>query len=225
MNNNSMHVLTRRQESVLATNKVLRNTYLLLGLNFLFSAFMAYFAYSIQARPLNPLLMIGGMYGLMFLTQSLRNSPMGLLSIFAFTGFMGYTLGPILSFYIAGFANGPQLIATALGGTGIIFFALSGYVLTTRQDFTYLGGFLFVAVMVALLAMIAGIFFQMPMLQLIISAAFVLISSGLILMETSAIISGGETNYIMATVSLFVSLFNLFISLLQILSAFSGREK
>jgi modulator of FtsH protease len=198
---------------------------LLLGLNFLFSALLAYFAFAIHARPLNPLIMIGGMYGLMFLTQSLRNSPMGLLSVFAFTGFMGYTLGPILSFYIAGFANGPQLIATALGGTGIIFFALSGYVLTTRQDFTYLGGFLFVAVMVAVLAMIAGIFFQMPMLQLIISAAFVLISSGLILMETSAIISGGETNYIMATVSLFVSLYNLFISLLQILSVFSGRER
>jgi modulator of FtsH protease len=225
MNKNSMHVLTRQQESVLATNKVLRNTYLLLGLNFLFSALMAFVAFSLQAPPLNPLIMIGGMYGLMFLTQSLRNSPMGLLSVFAFTGFMGYTLGPILSYYIAGFANGPQLVATALGGTGIIFFALSGYVLTTKQDFTYLGGFLFVAVMVALLGMIAGIFFQLPILQLVVSAAFVLISSGLILMETSAIINGGETNYIMATVSLFVSLYNLFISLLQILGAFSGRDR
>ncbi len=225
MNKNGMHVLTRQQESVLATNKVLRNTYLLLGLNFLFSALMAFVAFSLQAQPLNPLIMIGGMYGLMFLTHALRNSPMGLLSVFAFTGFMGYTLGPILSYYIASFANGPQLVATALGGTGIIFFALSGYVLTTRQDFTYLSGFLFVAIMVALLGMIAGIFFQLPVLQLVISAAFVLISSGLILMETSAIIQGGETNYIMATVSLFVSLYNLFISLLQILGAFSGRDR
>ncbi|MCX7114974.1 MAG: Bax inhibitor-1/YccA family protein [Gammaproteobacteria bacterium] len=225
MNKNSIHVLTRQQESVLATNKVLRNTYLLLGLTFLFSAFTAYLALAFQAPPMNPFLMIAGVYGLMFLTQSLRHSPMGLVSCFAFTGFMGYTLGPILAFYLAHFVNGHQLIATAFGGTGIIFFALSGYVLTTKQDFTYLGGFLFVAVMVALLGMIAGVFFQIPALQLMISAAFVLISSGLILMETSAIINGGETNYIMATISLYVSLYNLFISLLQILGAFSGRDR
>src|SRR3990167_2632301 len=225
MNKNSIHVLTRQQESALATNKVLRNTYLLLGLNFLFSAFMAYLSFAMQAPPLNPLILIVGMYGIMFLTQSLRNSPMGLVAVFAFTGFLGFTLGPILSYYIAALVNGPQIITTALGGTGLIFFALSGYVLTTKQDFTYLGGFLFVAIMVAVLAMIAGIFLQTPMLQLVISAAFILISSGLILMETSAIIQGGETNYIMATVSLFVSLYNLFLSLLQILAAFSGREK
>ena len=225
MNKNSINVLTRQQESALATNKVLRNTYMLLGLNFLFSSFMAYVSFATQAPPLHPLLLIAGMYGLMFLTQSLRNSPMGLVAVFAFTGFLGFTLGPILSFYIATLANGPQIITTALGGTGLIFFALSGYVLTTKQDFTYLGGFLFVAIMVALLAMIAGIFFQVPMAHLILSAAFVLISSGLILMETSAIIQGGETNFIMATVSLFVSLYNLFISLLQLLAAFSGREK
>lgn len=225
MNNHGTHVLSRQQESILATNKVLRNTYLLLGMNFLFSAVCAYLSFASQARPMNPLIMLVVMYGLMFLTTATRNSPMGLVSIFAFTGFMGYTLGPILNFYVAGFSNGGQLIATALGGTGIIFFALSGYVLTTKQDFTYLGGFLFVAVMLALLTMIAGFFFPIPMVQLIISALFVLISSGLILHETSLIIGGGETNYIMATVSLFVSLFNLFISLLQILGAFSNRDR
>lgn len=225
MNKHSIPVLTKQQESVLATNKVLRNTYLLLGLTFLFSAFSAYVSFAIQAPPMNVIIMLVGVYGLMFLTQALRNSPLGIISCFAFTGFLGFTLGPVLNLYITAFANGHQLIATAFGGTGIIFFALSGYVLTTKQDFTYLGGFIFVALMVAVLAMLAGVFFQLPALQLMISAAFILISSGLILMETSAIINGGETNYIMATISLYVSLYNLFISLLQILAAFSGREK
>lgn len=224
MNRNDVSVLSHRTESALATNKVLRNTYMLLGMTFLFSAFTAYTSFAMHARPLNPLLFIVGVYGLMFLTNALKNSIWGLVSVFAFTGFMGYALGPILSFYIASFSNGPQLIATALGGTGLIFFALSGYALTTRKDFSYLGGFLFVAVMLAFLAMIASIFFQIPALSLAISAAFVLISSGLILFQTSEIIHGGETNYISATVSLFVSIYNLFISLLNLLGAFSGRD-
>ncbi|ASQ45495.1 Bax inhibitor-1/YccA family protein [Legionella clemsonensis] len=224
MNRNDVTLLNPRSEAVLATNKVLRNTYLLLGMTFLFSALAAYTAFAINAKPMNPLLMIVGVYGLMFLTHGLRNSALGLVAVFAFTGFLGYTLGPILNFYIANFSNGHQLIGTALGGTGIIFFGLSGYALTTRKDFSYLGGFLFVGVMVALLAMIAGIFFQIPALQLVISAAFVLISSGLILFQTSEIIHGGETNYISATVTLFVSIYNLFVSLLNLLSAFSGRD-
>ena len=224
MNQNDINILSRRSDSVLATHKVLRNTYMLLSMTFLFSAITAYFSYASGARPMNPLLMIGGVYGLMFLTQALRNSVWGLVSTFAFTGFLGYTLGPILNLYIHNFSNGPQLIATALGGTGMIFFALSGYALTTKKDFSFLGGFLFVGVMVALLAMIAGIFFQIPALQLIISAVFVLISSGLILFQTSEIIHNGETNYISATVGLFVSIYNLFISLLNLLGAFSGRD-
>lgn len=224
MNRNTVSTLSRNEASLLATHKVLRNTYLLLSMTFLFSAFTAYMSFAMGGRPMSPLLMIGGVYGLMFLTNSLRNSPWGILSVFAFTGFLGYTLGPILNLYMHHYSNGTQLIATALGGTGLIFFALSGYTLTTRKDFSYMGGFLFVAVMVAMLAMIANIFFQMPMLNLAISAAFVLISSGLILFQTSEIIHGGETNYISATVSLFVSIYNLFISLLNLLGAFSGRE-
>lgn len=224
MNRNTVSTLSRNGESVLATNKVLRNTYLLLSVTFLFSAFTAYLSFAMGTRSMNPLLMIGGMYGLMFLTHSLRNSPWGILSVFAFTGFLGYTLGPVLNMYIAHYSNGHQLIATALGGTGVIFFGLSGYAVTTRKDFSYMGGFLFVAVMVAFLAMIANIFFQIPAINLAISAAFVLISSGLILFQTSEIINGGETNYISATVSLFVSIYNLFISLLNLLGAFSGRE-
>lgn len=224
MNRNDVTLITSRSESALSTNKVLRNTYLLLSFTFLFSAFTAYLSLASNARPMNPLLMIIGVYGLMFLTQALRNSVWGLVSVFAFTGFLGYTLGPILNAYIHHFSNGPQLIATALGGTGIIFFALSAYALTTRKDFSFLGGFLFVGMMVAFLAMIAGIFIQIPALQLMISAAFILLSSGLILMQTSDIVHSGETNYISATVGLFVSIYNLFVSLLNILGAFSGRD-
>ena len=224
MNSNQVHVLSQRGGAVVATHKVLRNTYLLLSLTFMFSALMAYIACISGARPMNPFLMIIGVYGLMFLTQALRNSVLGLVSVFAFTGFLGYTLGPVLSYYLVSFSNGPQLIATALGGTGIIFFALSGYVLTTQKDFSFLGGFLFVGFMLVFLAMIAGVFFQIPALQLAISAAFILISSGAILYETSEIIHGGETNYIMATIGLFVSIYNIFVSLLNLLSAFSGRD-
>jgi len=221
MNRNTVTTIGH-SESVLATNKVLRNTYMLLGLNFLFSALTA--AFSLNAAPLNPLVALVLIYGLMFLTNYLRNSIWGLASIFAFTGVMGYTLGPILNLYIHGFANGPQLIATALGGTGLIFFGLSGYALTTRKDFSYLNGFVVIAMLVAVFAMIAGIFIQLPGLQLGIAAVFMLLSSAIILMQTSAIINGGETNYIMATITLFVSIYNLFISLLQILGAFSNNR-
>ncbi|MFY7697935.1 MAG: Bax inhibitor-1/YccA family protein [Legionella sp.] len=224
MNRHHVSALDASRQSVLATNKVLRNTYLLLGMTFLFSGLTAYSSFALHARPLHPLLFIVGVYGLMFLTNALRNSAMGIISVFAFTGFIGYTLGPILNMYMSHYSNGAQLISTALGGTGLIFFALSGYVLTTRKDFSYLNGFLFIAVMAAFLAMIANLFFQIPGVQLAISAAFVLISSGVILMQTSSIINGGETNYISATVSLFVSIYNLFISLLNLLSAFSGRD-
>jgi modulator of FtsH protease len=223
MNRNSVSAFPRT-DSALATNKVLRNTYLMLGMTFLFSALTAFFAMTTNARPMNPIIFIVGAYGLMFLTNMFRNSGAGILAVFAFTGFMGYSIGPILNMYIATFSNGAQLVTTALGATGLIFFALSGYALVSRKDFSYLAGFIFIATMVALLAMIAGIFFQIPALQLAISAAFVLISSGLILWQTSEIIHGGETNYISATVTLFVSIYNLFLSLLNLLSAFSGRN-
>lgn len=224
MNRRHTATMTRTTESILATNKVLKNTYLLLSMCFMFSAFTAYLSFAMKAPPVHPLFFIAGAYGLMFATHALKNSPWGLVAVFGFTGFMGFSIGPILNAYIATFSNGPQLIGTALGGTGLIFLALSGYVLTTRKDFSYLGGFLFVAVMVAFLAMIASFLFNIPGMQLFISAAFVLISSGLILFQTSEIIHGGERNYIVATVSLFVSLYNLFISLLQLLGALSGRD-
>ncbi|MDP3559830.1 MAG: Bax inhibitor-1/YccA family protein, partial [Legionellaceae bacterium] len=211
MNRSPLSAYASSNDSILRMNQVLRNTYLLLGVSFMFSALMAFVAMSINAQPMNPLLLIVGVYGLMFLTSSLRNSPLGLLSVFAFTGFLGYSLGPILNLYIANFSNGPQLIATALGGTGLIFFSLSAYALISRKDFGFLQGFLFVASMVGVLAMLAGIFFQMPFLQLMVSCVFMLVASGMILFQTSEIIHGGETNYIMATITLFVSLYNLFI--------------
>jgi modulator of FtsH protease len=223
MNRNEVNILTRPSESVISTHKVLRNTYLLLSLTFLFSAFTAYIGYAIGARP-SLLLMLVGSYGLMFLTQALRNSVWGIVGAFAFTGFMGYTLGPVLNYYLLSYANGGQLITTALGGTGIIFFALSGYVLTTKKDFTFLGGFLFIAMMLAFLGMLAAVFLQIPTLYLLVSAAFILIFSGMILFQTSEIINGGETNYIMATIGLYVSIYNIFVSLLNILGAFSGRD-
>lgn len=224
MQRDNAHVISRREESVLSTNKVLRNTYMLLGLTFLFSGLMAYIGLATGATAMHPLLMIVGIYGLMFLTQAFRNSPLGLVFVFAFTGFLGYSLAPMLGYYLAAFSNGGKLITTALGGTGAIFFGLSGYALVTRKDFSYMQGFLFIGMMVLVLAMLATVFFHIPAVQLAISAGFMLLSSGIILVQTSQIVHGGETNYISATVTLFVSIYNIFVSLLQILGAFGGED-
>lgn len=223
MQPNFNSVSRTRTGLVIQTNSVIRNTYILLSMTLLFSAFTAWFGMYSNAPNLG-LLVIPIYFGLLFLTQALRNSAWGVVSTFAFTGFMGYTLGPILNFAINGFSNGPQLVMTSLGLTGLVFMGLSGYALTTRKDFSYLSGFLFVAAMVGMIASIAGLFFQVPLLQLMVSAVFVLISSGFILFETSQIIHGGERNYIMATISLYVSIYNLFISLLQLLMIFAGRR-
>lgn len=210
-------------ESVLATNSVIRNTYILLSLTLLFSACTAGVAMVTNAPPLG-LATLLIYFGLFFLTNALKNSAWGIASVFALTGFMGYTLGPLLNMYLHAFANGSQLIMTALGGTGMIFLGLSGYALTTRKDFSYMTGFLAGASMVLLFAIVLSIFFHTPMLQLAISCGFMLFSSAIILFETSNIIHGGERNYIMATVSLYVAIYNLFVSLLQILGAFNNRN-
>lgn len=217
------NTVTRRHAGiVIQTNSVIRNTYILLSMTLLFSAFTAWLGMASHSTGFG--LMVLPLYmGLLFVTQWLRNSAWGIVAVFALTGFLGYTLGPLLNMAMQ-FNNGGQLIMTSLGLTGLIFMALSGYALTTRKDFNYMGGFLFAAGMMAMVAGIAAIFFQIPTLYLIVSAAFVLIASGSILFETSRIINGGETNYLMATISLYVSFYNLFISLLQILMAFSGRR-
>lgn len=216
--------VSRRTDSLLVTHTVLRNTYMLLALTLLFSAVTATVAVVTRSGLMNPLLMVVGMYGLLFLTHATARSGWGLLSVFAFTGFMGYCVGGMIQLVSMSLANGMQLVITSLGATSMIFFALSGYVLATRRDFSFMGGFLFIALMAVLVAIVANLFLQIPMLHLMISAAFVLIASGLILFQTSAIIHGGETNYILATIGLYVSLYNLFISLLQLFMAFSGRE-
>lgn len=208
---------------VLQTNSVIKNTYILLSFTLLFSAATAWLAMITNAQSIG-LLILPVYFGLLFATQALRNSVWGIAAIFAFTGFMGYTLGPILNMVIGTYSNGAQIVMSSLGATGLIFFALSAYALTTRKDFSYMAGFLFVAATVAFVGSLVGVFFHIPMLSLMVSAAFVLISSGFILFETSQIINGGERNYIMATISLYVSIYNLFLSLVQILSAFTGRR-
>ena len=217
------NTVTRAQPSVLATNKVIRNTYILLSMTLVFSALTAATSMVLKLPHPGMLITFAGYFGLLFLTTRFRDSGLGLLFVFALTGFMGYTLGPILNAYLS-LPNGNQLVMTALGATGVIFLSLSGYALTSRKDFSFMGAFLMVCILVAFLAGIAAMFFTMPGLSLAVSAMFVLLMSGLILYQTSQIIHGGETNYIMATVTLYVSIYNLFLSLLQLLGAFSGDD-
>ncbi len=210
-------------DSILATNRVIRNTYILLSATLLFSAVTAAAAAALKLPHPGLIITLVGYFGLLFATHKLKNSGWGLVSVFALTGFMGYTLGPIISHYL-GLPNGGQTVMMAMGGTAAIFLGLSGYALTTRKDFSFMGGFLMVGILLAFLAGLAAIFFEIPALSLTVSAAFVLLMSGLILYETSNIIHGSETNYVLATVTLFVSIFNLFTSLLQLLGFMSGDD-
>lgn len=217
-------VLHRSETQVLATNKVLKNTYALLALTLLFSGLTAGIAMMTNMPPMNPIITLVGYFGLLFLTAKFSNSGLGLVLVFALTGFMGLTLGPIINMYLTMVSNGSQLVMTALSGTGLIFLGLSGYALTSKKDFSFLGGFLMVGILVAFLAGIGAMFFSMPGLSLAVSAMFILLMSGMILYQTSEIIHGGETNYILATVTLYVSIYNLFLSLLHILGAMSGDD-
>jgi modulator of FtsH protease len=214
---------SRGQTSTVATNKVLRNTYLLLSMTLLFSGLIAGVSMALNLPHPGLLLTLVGYFGLLFLTAKFRDSALGLAFVFMLTGFMGYTLGPILNAYLA-MPNGGQVVMTAMGASGVIFLGLSAYALTSRKDFSFMGGFLMVGILVGFLAGLGAIFFEMPGLSLAVSAMFVLLMSGLILYETSQIIHGGETNYIMATVTLYVSIFNLFTSLLHLLGAMGGDE-
>ena len=210
--------------SGLAANKLIRNTYTLLAMTLLFSAAMA--AVSMILGLPHPSLMVTliGYFGLLFLVNKFRDSAVGLVCVFALTGFMGFTLGPIVNAYVQAYSNGTELVMTAMGATGIIFLGLSGYALAVRRDFSFLGGFLMVGILVAFLAGLGAAVFGIPGLSLAVSAMFVLLMSGLILWQTSQIVHGGETNYILATVTLYVSIFNLFTSLLQLLGFIGGEE-
>ena len=209
------YALEQAEVGQAAVSRVLRNTYSLLGLTLAFSGLVAFISQQMNLPHPGIIVTLVGFYGLFFLTAKLRNSGWGLLSTFALTGFMGYTLGPILNRYL-GLANGGELVFSAMSMTALVFFGLSAYVLTTRKNMSFLSGFITAGFFVLLGAVIASFFFQIPGLQLAISAAFVLFSSAVILYQTSEIIHGGEDNYIMATISLYVSIYNLFLSLLQI---------
>jgi len=211
-------------ESIIAEHSVLRNTYLLLSLTILFSALTAWIAMAIQAPPMGLILSLVGMFGLLFLTTHLKNSVWGLLSVFAFTGFIGYMLGPIVGMFLKNYSNGGFLVLSALGTTGVTFLGLSMYALTTRKTFSVLGGFLTTGLLVVIVGSIANIFLKMPALYLAISVATSFIAAGLILFDTARIIHGGERNYIMATIALYLDIYMLFINLLNLFSIFGERR-
>ncbi len=210
------------QPSVLQTNKVLKNTYMLLAMTLAFSAVCAGIAMVVGISPLASLGMTIGAFITLFVVQKKAESASGIYWVFLFTGLMGASLGYTLNFYLG--VAGPGLIMEALGATALVFFALSGYALTTKKDFSFMGGFLVVGLVVVLVAAIANIFFAVPAVSLAISAAIVFIMSGFILFDTSRIIHGGETNYIRATVSLYLNIYNLFTSILHLLGAFGGDD-
>ena len=214
----------RSQESALSVNKVVRNTYMLLSMTLFFSAICTLATMALQvSQGVGMMLLIGG-FIMSFVVRSTANSSKGLVAIFVFAGLWGGALGPVISVYLAAYANGSAIVAQALGGTAIIFLSLSGYALTTRKNFNFLGGFIFTGMMVVIVAMIANIFLQIPALSLAVSAAVIMLMSGFILFDTSRIVNGGERNYIMATISLYLSIINIFVHLLHLLGALTGRE-
>ena len=210
--------VTRPQEAILQTNKIIRNTYILLSMTLIFSGFTAFLGVvsgiGQGAALVADIIAIALLW---FVLPRTANSGAGIPVIFAFTGLLGFGLGPVLNYYLA---INPSIVMTALGGTGVIFLGLSGYALTTRKDFSFLGGFVMVGMLVVLGAAILNIFLGMPALFLAVNAAIVMIMSAFILWETSSLIHNGETNYIMATAGLFLSILNLFQALLHLLGAF-----
>lgn len=206
-------------------NRVLRNTYALLAITLLFSAVCAGASMALNLPYPGVLITLVGYFGLLMLVTKFRNSAMGLVFLFALTGFMGATLGPILNAYVGHYANGGQLVMTALGGTGLTFMGLSAYALVSRRDFSFLGGMLSAGILVAFLASLAALFIPgLPALSLAVSAMFVMLMAGMMLYQTSEIIHGGETNYIMATLSLYIAIYNMFTSLLQLLGVMSSDD-
>jgi modulator of FtsH protease len=203
--------------TALATNKVLRNTYLLLSATLAFSAIVAGISYALELPYLGPWITLAGYFALLFAVHKTADSAWGLLSVFALTGFMGYTLGPIISLYVKAIPDGHSLVMSAFGITAAAFLGLSAYAVKSGRRFSFMGGFLFVGILTAFILGIVSILFSLPALSLAVSGMFVLLMSGLILYQTGEIVHGGETNYIHATVTLYVSIYNLFTSLLHLL--------
>jgi modulator of FtsH protease len=209
--------------SALSTNKVLRNTYLLLSATLAFSAIVAGVSLALGLPHPGLLITLAGYFGLLFAVHKTANSAWGLVSVFALTGFMGYTLGPIIGFYLTAIPNGHAVVMNAFGITAAAFLGLSAYAIKSGRRFSFMGGFLVVGILTAFLLGLVAIFFSMPMLSLAVSGVFVLLMAGLILYQTGEIVHGGETNYILATLTLYVSIYNLFTSLLHLLG-FAGDE-
>lgn len=216
--------LSQRQASLMGAHSVLRNTYLLLSMTLLFSSAAAAYAVMTGAGFGSSIVAFILSFVLLFVTTALRNSAWSILSVFAFTGCMGYSLGPMLNHFIHGYSNGGQLILTALGGTGVVFFVSSAYVLVTKKELSHWGKFLTIGIVICLVATLANIFLKMPAMQLAISTLLTFISTLLILYDTSRIIHNGEQNYVMATVSLYLDIQMLFQNLLMLLGAFNGKE-
>lgn len=214
----------RDRESLLRTHSVLRNTYILLGFTLLFSSACAWFAVVTQASFGSAMIAMILSFVLLFATSALRNSAWGLLSVFAFTGCMGYSMGPMLNHFIHGYTNGGQLIFTALAGTGITFFISSAYILVTKKDLSFMGKSLSIGLIVCIIAMVANIFLKMPAIQLGISTLLTFVATMLMMYDTSRIINNGETNYIMATISLFIDIQMLFQNLLMLLGVFNNKD-
>lgn len=212
------YAISGTQTNALTVNKLIRNTYILLSLTLLFSTFTATLAFFMNMPPMTYLISVAGAFLLIWLVlPRTANSGAGLGVVFAITGLLGFSLGPILSLYLS-LPNGPNIVATALGGTGIIFLALSAYALITRKDFSFMGGFLFVGMLVVVCSALANIFLQIPAVSLALSAGVILIMSGFILFDTSRMVHNGEnSNYILMTVGLYLSIFNIFINLLHLL--------
>jgi len=219
----NMSFQTASKSSAIEINKVLKNTYMLLSMTLAFSAVTAGISMAMNLPHGAALIMMLVAFGLMFVVNKKADSASGVYWIFAFTGLMGASLGPMLSAYAA-MPGGPAMIMQALGGTALIFFALSGYALTSKKDFSFMGGFLMVGLIVVLVAMVANFFFAIPALSLAISAAVIMIMSGLILYDTSRIINGGERNYIRATVSLYLNIYNIFVHLLSLLGVLGNDD-
>ena len=222
---NTTNISTTFGRGIATSSALFKKTLLLLGSSLLFSAVTAYYAYISNARPVGIIVFLIGAFGLPMLTQRLRHSRWGLLAVFVLTGFFGYVLGPIINMYMHSVANGAQLVSTALGATAFIFFSLSAFALVSKKNFSYMGGSLFILSMVAFMGGIGAMIFHLPMLQLVVSGVFALVSSGYILFTLSNIVHGQEDSAISATVILFLSLFNLFLSLLNILSFLSGGRR
>ncbi|WP_198555662.1 MULTISPECIES: Bax inhibitor-1/YccA family protein [unclassified Colwellia] len=219
----NMSFQTASKSSAIEINKVLKNTYMLLSMTLAFSAVTAGISMAMNLPHGAALIMMLVAFGLMFVVNKKADSASGVYWIFAFTGLMGASLGPMLSAYAA-MPGGPAMIMQALGGTALIFFALSGYALTSKKDFSFMGGFLMVGLIVVVVASLANIFFAIPALSLAISAAVIMIMSGLILYDTSRIINGGERNYIRATVSLYLNIYNIFVHLLSLLGVLGNDD-